>query len=121
MLDPLQIGVIVGSLVLALVVLGYVVLDRHPDWGLLAACGVVETAALVLAVVGFVELARGDHDLDAAATLTVVGYLLAALVVIPLAFAWSLAERSRGATTVLLVAALTEAFLVARVMQTWQG
>ena len=37
--------------------------------------------------------------------------------VLPLGVLWSLAERSRGATAVLIVAAVTVAFLVLRVVQ----
>ena len=43
-----------------------------------------------------------------------------ALVALPLGFAWSLAERSRGATAVLAIVGLTEAFLVLRALQVWQ-
>ena len=61
----------------------------------------------------------GDVDLSTAEALTLFGYLLAALVVLPLGFAWSLAERSRGATAVLAVVGVTEAFLVLRATQIW--
>ena len=50
---------------------------------------------------------------------TLFGYLLAGLVLLPIGFAWSLAERSRGATAVLMVAGLAQAFVVVRVMQVW--
>ncbi len=107
-----------ASLVFALVVLVYVALDRTPDWGLLGFAGVIELGALVLLVVAAVQV--GGHDLGAAASLTLFGYLLAALVALPLGFAWSLAERSRGATAVLAIVGLTEAFLVLRALQVWQ-
>ena len=49
--------------------------------------------------------------------ITFVGYLLAVLVILPLGLLWSLGERSRGATAVLIVALLTVAFLVLRLVQ----
>lgn len=113
-------AVLIGaSLVFALVVLVYVVLDRTPDWGLLGLAGLIEAAILVLLVLAAVQV--GDRDLAGPAAITLFGYLAAGLVVLPMGFAWSLAERSRGATAVLLVAGLTEAFLVLRALQVWQS
>ena len=50
---------------------------------------------------------------------TLFGYLVAGLVLMPIGFVWSLAERSRGATAVLMIAGLAQAFVVVRVMQVW--
>ncbi len=116
---PLPLVLIGASLVFALVVLVYVALGRTPDWGLLGFAGVIEAAALVLLVMAAVQV--GGSDLGAAGNLTLFGYLLASLVALPLGFAWSLAERSRGATAVLAVVGLTEAFLVLRALQIWQA
>ncbi|WP_210439277.1 hypothetical protein [Nocardioides xinjiangensis] len=114
---PLPLALLVGSLLFAAVVLVYVVLDRTPDWGLLGLAGVVEAATLVLLVVAAVQV--GGVDLSGGAVVTLFGYLLAGLVLLPIGFVWSLAERSRGATAVLLVAGLAQAFVVLRVMQVW--
>lgn len=119
MTGPLPMIAIVASLVLAVVVLAYVALGRVPDWGLLGLAGVAEVATVVVTVVACVQLARGGHGLDAAEGTTLVGYLLTGLCILPLGFAWSLVERSRGATAVLAVAALTLAFMVLRAMQIW--
>ena len=51
--------------------------------------------------------------------MTLFGYLLAGLVLLPFGFPWSLAERSRGATAVLAVAGLAQAFVVVRTLQVW--
>lgn len=118
MIEPLQTVLIVASLLLAAAVTVYVVLDREPDWTLLGATGFVELLTLVQAGTGLVQLARGDHQVAGA---VFVGYLLAIVVLLPVAFVWSLAERSRGATAVLVVAALTVAFLVVRLGQVWNG
>ena len=53
--------------------------------------------------------------------ITLFGYLLAGLVVLPIGFLWSLAERSRGATAVLAVVGLAEAFVVLRATQIWSA
>ena len=114
---PLPLVLLVASLLFAVVVLVYVALDRTPDWGLLGFAGVIEAGTLVLLVVAAVQV--GDADLSGPATITLFGYLLAGLVLLPLGFAWSLAERSRGATAVLAIAGLAQAFVVVRVVEVW--
>jgi hypothetical protein len=112
-IEPLQTALIVGALVLALVTGVYVALDRSPDRVLVVLLGVLEVGLLVQAVVGIAQLVGGSGDPG----ITYVGYLLAVLVVLPLGLLWSLGERSRGATAVLIVALLTVAFLVLRLVQ----
>lgn len=114
---PLPLVVLVASLLFAAVVLVYVALDRTPDWGLLGFAGVIEAATLVLLVVAAVQV--GGVDLDGGRLVTLFGYLVAGLVLLPIGFVWSLAERSRGATAVLMVAGLAQAFVIVRVMQVW--
>ena len=116
---PLPMIVVALCLLLTVVVLAYVALDREPDWTLLGVAGVAELGTLVVTVVACVQLARGDHDLSGPDAVTVVGYLLTGLLLLPIGFAWSLAERSRGATAVLAVAAFTAAFMVIRAEQVW--
>lgn len=122
MLDPLPVAVIVGALVLAAVVLVYLALDRVPDWFLLGLAAVVELGALVVLVAAVVQLVTGDApDLSGAEVATLVGYLVTAVLALPMGFAWSLAERSRGGLAALLLVCLTEAFLVVRALQLWQS
>ena len=116
---PLPLVLTFASLAFAAVVLVYVALARTPDWGLLGFAGLIEAGALVLLVVAAVQV--GGVDLGGGSAITLFGYLLAALVVLPIGFVWSLAERSRGATAVLAVVGLTEAFLVVRALQIWQS
>ena len=113
MIDPLQTVLIVASLVLALVTGVYVALDRSPDRVLVALLALLEAGLVVQAVVGIAQLIGGSGDPG----VTFVGYLLAVLVILPLGLLWSLGERSRGATAVLIVALLTVAFLVLRLVQ----
>jgi hypothetical protein len=112
-IDPLQTILIVAALVLALVTGVYVALDRSPDRVLVALLAVLELGLVVQAVVGIAQLVGGSGDPG----VTFVGYLLAVLVVLPLGLLWSLGERSRGATAVLIVALVTVAFLVLRLVQ----
>ncbi len=114
---PLPLVLIYASLAFAAVVLVYVALARTPDWGLLGFAGVVEVGTLVLLVIAAFQV--GGTTLGGGAAVTFFGYLVAGLVVLPIGFGWSLAERSRGATAVLAVAGLTQAFVVVRALQVW--
>ncbi len=77
---------------------------------------VAEVAVLVQLVVGVVLLVGTDHDVDA---VLFVGYLVALLVALPLGAFWSLAERSRAGTGVVLLAALTVVALELRLVDIW--
>ena len=48
-----------------------------------------------------------------------MGYLLGALLFLPLATLWALGERTRGGTAVLVVAGLVLPVLVLRIQQVW--
>ena len=113
MIEPLQTVLIVAALVLALVTGVYVALDRSPDRVLVALLALLEVGLVVQAVIGIAQLIGGSGDPG----ITFVGYLLAVLVILPLGVLWSLGERSRGSTAVLIVALLTVAVLVLRLVQ----
>ena len=114
MIEPLQTVLIVASLLLAVVAGVYVALDRSPDNALVGLAAALELGFVAQAVIGIAQVIGDD---DVASPVTFIGYLVAVLVVLPIGVLWSLAERSRGATAVLIVAALTTAFLVVRVVQ----
>ena len=116
---PLPLALLVASLAFAAAVLVYVALDRTPDWGLLGFAGLVELGTLVLLGVAAVQV--GNAPLPGPEKVTLIGYLVAGLLLLPMGFVWSLAERGRGATAVLAVAGLAQAFVVLRVMQVWAG
>lgn len=112
------------AVVLALVAVGVVatvvllVRDEtagDPTFLLLA---VLEVALVVQAVVGGVLLSGTDRDVHG---ITFVSYLVSVLLVLPLGAFWSLAERTRAGTAVLLVALLTVAGLEVRLMSLWSG
>ncbi len=114
MIEPLQTILIGASLLLAVVAGVYVVLDRTPDNFVVGFAVVLEIGLLVQAVVGIVQV-FGDAEI--ASRVNFVGYLLGTPLILPLGVLWSLSERSRGATGVLIVSALTTAFLIVRVIQ----
>lgn len=113
MIEPLQTVLIVAALVLALVTGVYVALDRSPDRVLVGLLALLEVGLVVQAVIGIAQLIGGSGDPG----ITFIGYLLAVLVILPLGVLWALGERSRGSTAVLIVALLTVAFLVLRLVQ----
>lgn len=114
MFEPLSTALIVAGLILTAVTLGYVALDRSPDWMLLGLVALVEVGLLALLVAAIVEVAG---DAEVAEPIVFVGYAGAALLMLPFGVLWSLSERSRGATSALAAAAFTTAFLVIRMLQ----
>lgn len=115
---PLAWAVAVGALALGAWAGWRAVLDRPVILRQLVAGGVVEALMLVEVVVAAVSSATGAGPAD---PWTFWGYLLTTLVVLPVAAAWSFAERTRWSSVVLLVAALTVAFLHVRLVQVWVG
>lgn len=84
----------------------------------LLVAGVAEVLLLVQLVVAGVASARGWGPAEAG---TWWGYALTALVLLPAAGAWAFAERTRWSSVVLLVAAVSVAFLEYRMVQLWAG
>lgn len=84
----------------------------------LLAGGVVELALLAQAVVGALQTARGYQPTD---PVVFWGYLVVALLVLPGAAVWAMADRSRWSSAVLLAAGFTVAVMEVRMLQVWQG
>ena len=118
MLDTLSAALIVAPLLGAAWAGVLIVRDRPPDSLLLLWLLVVEAGLLVQAVVGIASVAGTDREI---ATATFVGYLLGALVVLPAGALWSVSERSRYGTAVLVVACLVVPVVVVRLQQVWAG
>jgi hypothetical protein len=117
MIDPLQTVLIVVSLLFAAVAAVHVALDRPTGGLLLGIAALLELGLLAQAVIGIGQLASGGHDKVNGAVF--VGYLLGALIFLPLATLWALGERTRGGTAVLVVAGLVLPVLVVRIQQVW--
>lgn len=116
MIGALATGLIIAALVVAAWSLGMVLLNKpvnDPTLGLLA---LLEIGLLVQVVIGIVKLIGTDRDVSGA---TFVGYLIATLVILPLATFWSLAERTRWGTTVVVIGCLVIPVLIVRLNQVW--
>ncbi|GIG40002.1 hypothetical protein [Cellulomonas phragmiteti] len=116
MLVPLALLVAALCLALAVWAAWFVVADRAVVLRQLWGAAVVEVVLAVQAVVLGVLQAAGDRDVDG---WLLWGYVATQLVVLPVAAAWAFAERTRWSSVVLLVAALTVAFLELRLLQIW--
>ena len=107
------------SALCAVVALGLVVLivrDRLPGTLTLGALATLEAGLVVQLVIGLGRV-FGDHgDLCVAAY---VGYLVGALLILPIGFVWSAGERTRSGTAVLLVAVLALPVLFLRLHDLW--
>ncbi|MBO3093709.1 hypothetical protein [Cellulomonas dongxiuzhuiae] len=116
MLAPLALLVAALCLALAGWAAWFVAADRAVVLRQLWGGAVVEGVLVVQAVVLGVVQAGGGQDVDG---WLLWGYVVTQLVVLPVAAAWAFAERTRWSSVVLLVAALTVAFLELRLWQIW--
>lgn len=103
----------------ALIVLNKPLLPvTKPKLGLAALLALLEAGLLVQAVVGFVQLAGLDRQID---KLSFAGYLVGPVVILPLALMWSASERTRWSGGVLAVACLSVPVMIVRLGQIWAG
>jgi hypothetical protein len=112
----LQIALSVVCLLVAVLLVALIVRDRRPgpvSYGLLALIEVGLVAELVL---GLVRVFGDDEGVAVAAY---VGYLVGALLILPLAAGWAWAERTRNGTAVLLVGVLVLPVLFVRLHDLW--
>ncbi len=92
--------------------------DRRVGDAHLIGLAFVELLLLAQLVVGLAAVIGGEGP---DSTLTFLAYLVGALVVLPVATVWSLAERSRPSVLVLTVACLALPVMTARLLQMWQA
>lgn len=112
-------SLVVGVWVLAkLVVNSPVLLKNKADRALFWTISATEAVVLIQAVVGFVMMFTSDREIH---RLTFGAYLIGLLLLLPIGTWWSLGDRSRGGTAVLLVAVVTLAAMVLRLSQIWAG
>ena len=104
------------SLLTALSLVVDIVRDRQPGNVSFAGLVLVEVALVVQLVWGIVKV-LGDHE--GVSVATYIGYLIGALVLLPVGFVWSASEKSRSGTAVLLVAVLVVPFLSLRLHDIW--
>lgn len=111
---------VVGALcaVAAVVVIVQLVRNRPPGNvgdGLLV---LIEIGLIVQLVVGIIRATDAPADVSVP---TYVGYLVGSLLILPAAWIWAQAERSRGGLAVLLVGLAVVPFLFLRLHQVWSG
>lgn len=96
----------------------HLVRDRPAEDGMYILLGVIELLLLLQVVLGSVALAGTERDVSGA---LFVSYLIGAALVLPIGAFWSLAERTRAGTAVLLLAILTVIALELRLADIWAG
>jgi hypothetical protein len=115
-MTTLQIVLGAAALVVAIWLVVLIVLDRLPGDPVFGALVVLEVGVVGQLVIGLVRVS-GDHPgVNVAAYL---GYLVGALLVLPIGFVWSAGERTRSGTAVLLVAVLVLPVLSLRLHDLW--
>jgi ribose/xylose/arabinose/galactoside ABC-type transport system permease subunit len=116
--SPLVAAVV--TLALLALVCGVVVAvrDRPPGRVTLAVTGLAAVVTLVQTLVAGYDLLQGRRPPELA---TYVGYLLGIVVVLPLAGAWALAERTRWSGVVVAVGGFTVAVMTARLVLLFRG
>jgi hypothetical protein len=92
------------------------VVDRPPGKAQLLFDAFVWVVTVVQSAVGLVRIATGFRPAE---TATTIGYLVAVLVLIPLAWFWANTERTRWSGVVLAVAAVSVLAMTLRLLQLW--
>jgi hypothetical protein len=108
------LAVLCGVIAVQLVVL--MVRDLLPGRITYALLALLEVGLVAQLVIGL-TMVFDDHR--GVSVGTYVGYLLGALVILPLAAGWARAERTRSGTGVLLVAVLVLPVLFVRLHDIW--
>ena len=91
-------------------------LDKPPGKAQLLFAAGLWLLTATQSVVALARLAAGYRPADLATT---IGYLLAILILIPLAWFWANNERTRWSGVVLAVAALSVLAMTLRLLQLW--
>lgn len=111
-----QIALSVLCAFAALSLIVEIVRDRQPGNVTFFALVAVELGLLVQLVWGIIRVLDDARGVEVG---TYLGYLVGALVLIPVGFVWSASEKSRGGTAVLLVAVAVVPFLLLRLHDIW--
>lgn len=106
------------ALLLAVIAVVHIAGNRPVGRFLVGCVALLEIVLLVFVVVAIAQLIGSDRDISRA---TLIGYLLGAVAIPPVALLWSLDERDRYGTAVLLVALLVLPVMVLRLQQIWAG
>ncbi len=91
-------------------------MGRAPREYLVIASGVLSILVVVLVLIAIVLLVAGERPDEPG---TFVGYLVVAVILLPLGTLWALAERSRWGTAVLAVACFALVVVSVRLQDLW--
>ncbi|GAA1729852.1 hypothetical protein [Aeromicrobium alkaliterrae] len=116
--DPVAYAVTAYALVAALYAGWHLWREAPFSNGLFYVVSVLELLLIALLISGSIALGRTDRDVDG---VLFISYLVTTLVIPPAAILWGVAEKSRWGSGVVVVAMLTVAVLVVRVLGIWQG
>ena len=111
-------ALLVLAAVTAVLLVVDLVRDRAAQDSHYVALAVLEVVLLIQLVGGIVALARTERDIEGA---VFVSYLVTNVLVPVVGAFFSLAERSRVGTTILLLAVVTVAGLEVRLWDVWGG
>lgn len=110
----IALSILCGVVAVQLVVL--MVRDVLPGRATYALLVLLELGLVAQLVLGLARV-FGDHE--GVSVATYVGYLVGALVILPLGAGWAWAERTRNGTGVLLVAVVVLPVLFVRLNDIW--
>jgi hypothetical protein len=102
----------------AIILIVHLIRDQVVEDGMYLLLAVAELALVVQLVWGCVALANTERDVEGT---LFVSYLIGTMLALPIGAFWSLAERSRAGTAVVLLAVLTVAALEVRLDAIWAG
>jgi hypothetical protein len=102
----------------AVVLVVHLVRDRAAEDGMFVLLGVTELVLLGQLIGGCIALGSTDRDVEGT---LFVSYLVGVALALPIGAFWSLAERTRAGTAVVLLAVLTVAALEVRLYAIWTG
>jgi hypothetical protein len=115
-MNALQLALTAFSALVAVGLVVLVVRDRLPGTAMFGALVALELGLVAQLVVGLVRVAGPHEHLSVP---TYLGYLVGALVILPIGFLWSASEPTRSGTAVLLVAVIALPVLFLRVHDIW--
>ena len=116
MITVLAYGVIGLAAVAAVWGIGTAVLDRPPGKAQLLFAAGLELVTVIQSGIALARLLGGFRPAEPATT---IGYLIGAVVVIPLAWFWANVERTRYSGLVLAVAAVSVLAMTLRLLVLW--
>lgn len=99
-----------------LLLLVHLVRDLAAQDGMFVLLGITELVLLGQLIAGCIALGSTDREVDG---LLFVSYLVGVTLVLPIGAFWSLAERNRAGTAVVMLAVLTVAALEVRLDGIW--